>query len=101
MKSSSRHYRCRKLEKLWCDTGVPPVLLTQKTRAKHLHRHTGFTLVEMMISLSIVSVIVVASASVVTLAARSMSSTATNGSSTASLTAASTTQVSSVRSAMD
>ena len=62
----------------------------------------GFTLIEMMISLSIVSVIVAACGSVVVLAAKSISSTATNGgSSTASLTAASTTQVASIRSAMD
>ena len=62
----------------------------------------GFTLIEMLISLSIVSVIVVACGSVVALAAKAISANATNGgSSTASLTAASAAQVASIRSAMD
>lgn len=62
----------------------------------------GFTLIEMVISLSIVSVIVLACGSVVALAGKSISSTATNGSSSgSSLTAASTTQVAAIRGAMD
>lgn len=62
----------------------------------------GFTLIEMMVSLSIVSVIVAACGSVVALAAKSISATATNGgSAAASLVAVSTAQVASVRAAMD
>ncbi len=68
----------------------------------HAGSSRGFTLIEMMISLSIVAVIVAACGSVVILAAKSISTTATNGGSTAaSLAAASTSQVASIRSAMD
>lgn len=75
---------------------------TGDLRASRRLRSGGFTLIEMIISLSIVSVIVVACASVVALAAKSISSSATNGGSTAaSLTAASTAQVASIRAAMD
>lgn len=74
-------------------------------RSRNQSRHfgtSGFTLVEMMISLSIVSVIVLACGSVVALAGKSISSTATNGASSgSSLTAVSTTQVAAIRSAMD